>query len=112
MELTGSEELDVEQLARLATPRTRLISLVHVSNMLGCVLPVHKVAEIAQSVGARLLLDCCQSGEQQGVRAARHGGCEQGWRAGAGGWDCGVVNGQRSRRCGLPWRRHLAPVNG
>ncbi|KAL4447986.1 hypothetical protein ABPG75_005205 [Micractinium tetrahymenae] len=61
VELTGSEGLDVEQLARLATPRTRLISLVHVSNMLGCVLPVHKVAEIAERVGARLLLDCCQS---------------------------------------------------
>lgn len=62
VELTGSEELDVEQLARLATPRTRLISLVHVSNMLGCMLPVHKVAEIAERSGARVLLDCCQSG--------------------------------------------------
>ena len=62
VELTGSEELDVEQLARLVGPRTRLVSLVHVSNMLGCMLPVHKVAEICERVGAKLLLDCCQSG--------------------------------------------------
>lgn len=62
MELTGSEELDVEHLARLVGPRTRLVSLVHVSNMLGCMLPVHKVAEICAGVGAKLLLDCCQSG--------------------------------------------------
>ncbi|KAI7835949.1 hypothetical protein COHA_010148 [Chlorella ohadii] len=61
VELTGSEELDVEQLARLVGPRTRLVSLVHVSNMLGCMLPVHKVAEICSGVGAKLLLDCCQS---------------------------------------------------
>ncbi|PSC68209.1 cysteine desulfurase chloroplastic-like [Micractinium conductrix] len=59
--LSGSEELDMEQLRQLVTPRTRLISLVHVSNMLGCTLPVHSVAELAQGVGAKLLLDCCQS---------------------------------------------------
>ena len=62
VELTASEELDLQHLSQLITPRTRLVSLVHVSNMLGCVLPVHKVAEMAHAVGAKLLLDCCQSG--------------------------------------------------
>lgn len=61
-ELSGSEEVDVGQLARLITPRTRLVSLVHVSNMLGCMLPTHCVAEMCEGVGAKLLLDCCQSG--------------------------------------------------
>ncbi|EFN57615.1 hypothetical protein CHLNCDRAFT_34562 [Chlorella variabilis] len=60
-ELTGSEEVDLEKLAALITPRTRLVSLVHVSNMLGCVLPTQRVAEMAHGVGAKLLLDCCQS---------------------------------------------------
>lgn len=59
----------MEQLARLVGPRTRLVSLVHVSNMLGCMLPVHKVAEICSGVGAKLLLDCCQSGGGRGREA-------------------------------------------
>lgn len=86
VELTGSEEVDVEQLAALVGPRTRLISLVHVSNMLGCVLPVPKVVELARSVGAKLLLDCCQSGAW--VEAVGPG-----WGAGgfeAAGLDAGV----------------------
>jgi cysteine desulfurase/selenocysteine lyase len=62
VELSGTEELDLAQLATLITPRTRLVSLVHVSNMLGCVLPAQRVAEMAHAVGAKLLLDCCQSG--------------------------------------------------
>ncbi|KAL4859715.1 Cysteine desulfurase 1 [Chlorella vulgaris] len=61
VELSGTEELDLAQLATLITPRTRLVSLVHVSNMLGCVLPAQRVAEMAHAVGAKLLLDCCQS---------------------------------------------------
>ena len=55
------------QLAELITPRTRLVSLVHVSNMLGCTLPAARVAEMAHAVGARLLLDCCQSVPNQPV---------------------------------------------
>lgn len=43
------------------TPKTKLISLVHVSNMLGAVLDVEAVVEAARSVGARVLLDACQS---------------------------------------------------
>lgn len=43
------------------TPRTKLISLVHVSNVLGSVLDVEAVVEAARRVGARVLLDACQS---------------------------------------------------
>lgn len=34
-----TQELDISELRRLVTPRTKLISLVHVSNALGAVLP-------------------------------------------------------------------------
>jgi len=53
--------LDVDHLRELVTPRTKLVSVVHVSNMLGCVNPVGAVAEVARAAGARVLLDCCQS---------------------------------------------------
>ena len=70
VELTASEELDLQHLSQLITPRTRLVSLVHVSNMLGCVLPVHKVAEMAHAVGAKLLLDGCQAVPHMAVDVA------------------------------------------
>ena len=56
-----TNELDIAQLRELVSSKTRLISLVHISNALGCVLPVPQVVEIARSVGAKLLLDACQS---------------------------------------------------
>ena len=41
--------------------KTKLIALPHVSNMLGCVLPVAQVVEVAEQHGAKVLLDACQS---------------------------------------------------
>ena len=34
----------------MITPKTKMVALVHVSNMLGAVLPVHDVAEAAHKV--------------------------------------------------------------
>jgi len=53
--------LDMEQLRSLVGPRTKLVSLAHVSNTLGSVLPVPEVAELAHEHGALLMLDACQS---------------------------------------------------
>lgn len=49
------------------TPRTKLISLAHVSNTLGAVLDVPAVVAAARSVGAKVLLDACQSVPHMGV---------------------------------------------
>ncbi|XGV88839.1 MAG: SufS family cysteine desulfurase [Limnothrix sp. BL-A-16] len=59
--LDATESLDLEQLRSLMSDRTKLVSLVHVSNTLGCVLPVAEVVAAARSVGAKVLLDACQS---------------------------------------------------
>jgi hypothetical protein len=50
-----------QQLRELVTPRTKLISLAHVSNVTGAVLDVPAVVAAARAVGARVLLDACQS---------------------------------------------------
>lgn len=60
-ELTSTQEVDVEMVKSLIGPRTKLVSLVHVSNMLGAILPAEEVVAAAQKVGAKVLLDCCQS---------------------------------------------------
>lgn len=57
----------------LLSPRTRLVALVHVSNMLGCIAPAAEICEAAHAVGARVLLDCCQSVPNMPVDVGRLG---------------------------------------
>lgn len=59
--LTEDEQLDMHHARELVGPRTKLIAVTHVSNTLGCVNPVDEIVQLAQSVGARVLLDACQS---------------------------------------------------
>jgi len=59
--IDDDECLDLDHLRSLLSPRTKLVSIAHVSNTLGCVNPVDEVIEAARQVGARVLLDACQS---------------------------------------------------
>ncbi|MEM9487872.1 MAG: aminotransferase class V-fold PLP-dependent enzyme, partial [Myxococcota bacterium] len=56
---TGRVSLD--DLDRLITERTRLVAVSHVSNVLGTVLPIAEIAELARARGARLLVDGAQA---------------------------------------------------
>ncbi|MBW4530181.1 MAG: SufS family cysteine desulfurase [Aphanothece saxicola GSE-SYN-MK-01-06B] len=59
--VTESGELDLEDLKAKISDRTRLVSLVHISNTLGCLNPIEAVAALAHGAGALLLVDACQS---------------------------------------------------
>ncbi len=59
--LTGDGQIDLGALEAIVGPRTRLVALAHVSNVLGSVLDVRRAADIAHSVGAKLLVDGCQA---------------------------------------------------
>ena len=59
--LTPSGELDLDDLRSKLSERTRLVSLVQVSNTLGCLNPIAAVAELAHAAGALVLVDACQS---------------------------------------------------
>ena len=61
VELTETEELDLEQFKSLVSDKTKLVSVVHVSNVLGVVNPVEEIIAIAHQHGAKVLLDACQS---------------------------------------------------
>ena len=54
-------ELRLEEAARLIGPRTRMVSLVHVSNSLGTVNPVREITAMARAQGACILLDGAQA---------------------------------------------------
>jgi len=54
-------ELEMEGFENLLTERTKLVSVVHVSNALGTINPVKKIIEKAHEVGAVVLVDGAQS---------------------------------------------------
>jgi cysteine desulfurase / selenocysteine lyase len=59
--VTDAGEIDLAALAALLGPRTRLVALTHVSNVLGTVNPVARVVELAHASGARVLVDGAQA---------------------------------------------------
>ncbi len=50
-----------EEIAAKIGPRTRIVSCAHVSNVMGCELPVRKLADAAHAVGAVMVVDAAQS---------------------------------------------------
>ena len=58
--VTTDGRIDLEMLPRLLTPRTKLISLAHVSNVTGALVDVGQVSMMAKSVGAKVMLDGAQ----------------------------------------------------
>jgi len=54
-------ELRLDEYERLLGPRTRLVSIVHVSNALGTINPVQQVIEMAHERGVPVLVDGAQA---------------------------------------------------
>ncbi len=61
VELTDSQEFDLEQFKTLLSDKTKLVAVVHVSNTLGCINPVEEITTLAHRYGAKVLIDACQS---------------------------------------------------
>lgn len=68
--LTAEGEIDLDAAEAMLTPRHKLVALAHVSNVLGSVLDAQRAAKLAQSVGAKLLLDGCQAVPHMPVNVA------------------------------------------
>lgn len=61
VELTDTQEFDLEQFKSLISDKTKLVAVVHVSNTLGCINPVAEIIKISHKSGAKVLIDACQS---------------------------------------------------
>ena len=59
--ITDDGELRLDELAKLLGPRTKLVAITHISNVLGTVLPVKEIVRMAHDVGAKVLLDGAQA---------------------------------------------------
>ena len=54
-------ELLMDDFARLITPRTKMVAVVHMSNALGTINPVAEIAQLARQAGATVLIDGSQA---------------------------------------------------
>jgi len=84
--LSPTGELDLEDFHAKLNGRTRLVSLVHVSNTLGCFNPIAQLAPVVRAAGALLLVDACQSLPHQPVNVAE--------------LDCDFLVGSSHKICG------------
>ncbi|KAL5752171.1 hypothetical protein ACOSP7_022347 [Xanthoceras sorbifolium] len=59
--LNEDEIPDLDKLKAMLSSKTKLVVVHHVSNMLASVLPVEEIVHWAHNVGAKVLVDACQS---------------------------------------------------
>jgi cysteine desulfurase/selenocysteine lyase len=57
----------MEEFKKLLGPKTKLVAVTQVSNVLGTILPVKEIVEQAHNVGAHVLIDGCQGVVHEGV---------------------------------------------
>lgn len=54
--------LDMDELEAALSPRTKLVAVTHMSNVLGTVTDAAEIVRLAHAAGAEVLLDGCQAG--------------------------------------------------
>jgi cysteine desulfurase / selenocysteine lyase len=68
--LSADGRIDLDAAEQMLTPAHKLVAFAHVSNVLGSVLDAKRAADLAHSVGAKLLLDGCQAVPRMAVDVA------------------------------------------
>ncbi|CAN5422248.1 cysteine desulfurase [soil metagenome] len=58
--LLDDGSLDMAAYADLLGPRTKIVAVTHMSNVLGTISPVAEITRMAHAAGARVLIDGCQ----------------------------------------------------
>ena len=71
--ITEEGRLDLSTLDSVITERTKIVSMTHVSNLLGTINPVEKVIARAREVGALVLIDASQSAPHLPLNVAELG---------------------------------------
>ena len=67
IEITPNGELDLADLKNKITNKTKILSIVHISNALGTCNSIREITEIAHSKGVLVMVDACQSLAHQSV---------------------------------------------
>ncbi|NRA73198.1 MAG: SufS family cysteine desulfurase [Rickettsiales bacterium] len=59
--ITNDGQISLDELQNMLSNKTRIISLIHMSNVFGTVIDIKTIAKLAKKLGAKLLVDACQS---------------------------------------------------
>ena len=57
----------LDEFEKLLGPKTKLVAVTHVSNVLGTIVPIKTIVELAKNFGAKVLIDGCQGIVHEGV---------------------------------------------
>ena len=57
----------LDDFEKLLGPKTKLVAITHVSNVLGTIVPIKKIVQLAKKVDAKVLIDGCQGIVHEGV---------------------------------------------
>lgn len=61
IKVTENGELDLKQAEKLINKKTKLISITHISNVLGTINPIKKIGQLAKKYNATYIIDGAQS---------------------------------------------------
>lgn len=67
IDITAEGMLDMDRLRSQLTSKTKIVSLAHISNVLGVVNPIQEIAQLVHEVGAVLVVDGAQAVPHQKV---------------------------------------------
>ena len=59
-EINEDCEITLEEIEKKITPKTKIISITHLSNVTGAILPIKEIAELAHSKNIIVVVDGCQ----------------------------------------------------
>jgi cysteine desulfurase/selenocysteine lyase len=54
------DTFDIAAFAKLLSPRTKVVAVTHMSNVLGTITPLSEIIRLAHAAGAKILVDGCQ----------------------------------------------------
>jgi cysteine desulfurase/selenocysteine lyase len=59
-EINEEGEITLDEIEKKITPKTKIISITHLSNVTGAILPIKEITELANSKGIIVVVDGCQ----------------------------------------------------
>jgi cysteine desulfurase / selenocysteine lyase len=68
--VTAEGDLDYAAAAQIIGPRTKMLAVTHVSNVLGTIIDIPRLAALAHAQGAKILVDGCQAAPRMAIDVA------------------------------------------
>ncbi|WP_103221462.1 cysteine desulfurase [Roseibium marinum] len=65
--VTADGSFDLDAFAKLVSPKTKIVAVTHMSNVLGTLSPLPEVIRLAHAAGAKVMVDGCQGAVHETV---------------------------------------------